>query len=171
MKLTPFQHSLAKSFALGTLFGLAVIFIAGRFFSTDGLVGFREAERHGLERARAEVVSYASAVDAAAPAVVNVHTAKRVREAPLRNDPFYRHFFDQPDIPRERLELEMVARAHVLRSDLQNLARAKAAEIVQLVGGDPKKAPLLIQWLNRQFEDFLDRYTRKSRHKVEIPLA
>lgn len=74
-------------------------------------------------------------------------------------------------IPRERLELEMVARAHVLRSDLQNLARAKAAEIVQMVGGDPKKTPLLIQWLNRQFEDFLDRYTRKSRHKVEVPLT
>ncbi len=134
MKLTPFQRSLAKSFALGTLFGLAVIFVAGRFFSTDGLVGFREADRHGLERARAEVVSYASAVDAAAPAVVNVHTAKRVKEAPLRKDPFYRHFFDQPDIPRERLETSLGS--GVIVSDkgfiLTNHHVIKGAEAIQV---------------------------------------
>ena len=44
------------------------------------------------------VESYADAVDLAAPAVVNIYTAKRVSQAgnPLLNDPLFRHFFGQP---------------------------------------------------------------------------
>ena len=40
-------------------------------------------------------VSYAQAVSAAAPAVVNVHTAKVItrRSHPLLEDPVFRHFF------------------------------------------------------------------------------
>ena len=40
------------------------------------------------------VVSYADAVDAAAPAVVNIYTTKVVTErSPLYQDPFFRYFF------------------------------------------------------------------------------
>lgn len=41
------------------------------------------------------LVSYANAVDHAAPAVVNIFTSKRVagRTSPLLNDPYFRHFF------------------------------------------------------------------------------
>lgn len=53
------------------------------------------------------VASYAAAVQAAAPAVVNIYTTKLVRQPinPFFNDPFFQHFFSQNLLPqRERLE-------------------------------------------------------------------
>lgn len=40
------------------------------------------------------------------PAVVNVYTSSRVqvRQSPMFDDPFFRHFFGIPDMPRERIE-------------------------------------------------------------------
>ncbi len=108
MNLTPFQKSVAKSFAFGAAFGLALILLADGFFSAgEGVVQFQVADRGELEHGRPEVVSYASAVEAAAPAVVNIHTAKRVASAPLAADPLFRHFFNLPDAPRERLEASL----------------------------------------------------------------
>jgi Do/DeqQ family serine protease len=56
-------------------------------------------------------VSYAEAVNRAAPAVVNVFTSKRVRgrSSPLLNDPFFRHFFgdDVPNASRDRVETSL----------------------------------------------------------------
>jgi len=52
-------------------------------------------------------VSYAQAVAAARPAVVNISTARHVvqRRNPLAEDPFFRHFFGDPGgEPRRRLE-------------------------------------------------------------------
>src|SRR3569833_2904375 len=51
--------------------------------------------------------SYASAVRAAAPAVVNVYSTKMVtqRPHPLMNDPLFRRFFGEDSgVPRQRLE-------------------------------------------------------------------
>lgn len=53
-------------------------------------------------------VSYADAVERAAPAVVNIHTRKTVmqRPHPFADDPFFRHFFgDRFDTPREQTNL------------------------------------------------------------------
>ena len=52
------------------------------------------------------VVSYADAVDLAAPAVVNIYTTKVITERanPLFNDPFFRYFFGDQIAPRQRLE-------------------------------------------------------------------
>jgi len=52
------------------------------------------------------VVSYADAVDLAAPAVVNIYTTKIVTERanPLYNDPLFRYFFGEQLAPRQRLE-------------------------------------------------------------------
>ncbi|MBV0933083.1 trypsin-like peptidase domain-containing protein [Marinobacterium weihaiense] len=53
------------------------------------------------------VVSYADAVDRAAPAVVNIYTRTLVRQPvnPLLNDPFFRNFFNRDQLPqRERIE-------------------------------------------------------------------
>ncbi|GAA0788196.1 Do family serine endopeptidase [Marinobacterium sediminicola] len=53
------------------------------------------------------VVSYADAVDRAAPAVVNIYTRTLVRQPinPLLNDPFFRKFFNAEQLPqRERIE-------------------------------------------------------------------
>ncbi len=54
-------------------------------------------------------VSYADAVDAAAPAVVNVYTTKIVTEraSPLYNDPIFRYFFGDQLAPRQRLETSL----------------------------------------------------------------
>jgi serine protease DegS len=52
-------------------------------------------------------VSYADAVDRAAPAVVNIYTRTLVRQPinPLLNDPFFRNFFNSEQLPqRERIE-------------------------------------------------------------------
>lgn len=52
-------------------------------------------------------VSYADAVETAAPAVVNIYTRTIVRQNihPLFNDPFFRNFFDAESIPqRERVQ-------------------------------------------------------------------
>lgn len=53
------------------------------------------------------VVSYADAVNRAAPAVVNVYTEKRVitRYQNFRNNPFYRHLYNNSNLPQqERME-------------------------------------------------------------------
>lgn len=51
-------------------------------------------------------VSYADAVNIAAPAVVNIYTRTLVKQKkPLADDPFYRNFLDQRDTPqRQRIE-------------------------------------------------------------------
>ncbi|MBR9827234.1 MAG: trypsin-like serine protease [Oceanospirillales bacterium] len=53
------------------------------------------------------VVSYADAVDRAAPAVVNIYTRTLVRQPanPLLNDPLFRNYFNAEKLPqRERIE-------------------------------------------------------------------
>lgn len=49
------------------------------------------------------VVSYADAVNRAAPAVVNVYTEKRVitRYQNFRNSPFYRHLYNNSNLPQQ----------------------------------------------------------------------
>jgi len=51
-------------------------------------------------------VSYATAVEAAAPAVVNIYTTKIITERanPLYRDPFFRRFFGDQLAPRKHLE-------------------------------------------------------------------
>jgi Do/DeqQ family serine protease len=50
--------------------------------------------------------SLAPVLEQVTPAVVNVHTRTRVqvRSSPFFDDPFFRHFFDFPSVPRERVE-------------------------------------------------------------------
>ncbi|MFU8831465.1 MAG: Do family serine endopeptidase [Wenzhouxiangella sp.] len=50
--------------------------------------------------------SLAPVLENVTPAVVNVHTRTRVqvRASPFMNDPFFRHFFDSPSVPRERVQ-------------------------------------------------------------------
>ncbi|MFB9067221.1 Do family serine endopeptidase [Pseudofulvimonas gallinarii] len=50
--------------------------------------------------------SLAPMLERVMPAVVNVYTASRVqvRQSPMFDDPFFRHFFGIPDMPRERIE-------------------------------------------------------------------
>lgn len=50
--------------------------------------------------------SLAPMLERVMPAVVNIYTASRVqvRQSPFFDDPFFRHFFGVPDMPRERVE-------------------------------------------------------------------
>jgi serine protease DegS len=95
-------------------------------------------------------VSYADAVQRAAPSVVNIYTAKLVTERrnPLFDDPFFQRFFgEQPGEPRQRLETSLgsgvilsedgyiVTNNHVIRG---------ADEIrVALANGDTPRAEII----------------------------
>ena len=50
--------------------------------------------------------SLAPVLERVTPAVVNIHTRTRVqvRSSPFFDDPFFRHFFDIPSVPRERVQ-------------------------------------------------------------------
>ena len=98
-----------------TIFGLAVAFIIlilrpDLLGQGRPIVQLNEAEppaRFDLSNNLAGgAVSYADAVDVAAPAVVNVYTTKVITEraSPLYNDPFFRYFFGEQLAPRQRLE-------------------------------------------------------------------
>ena len=54
-----------------------------------------------------ERVSYASAVQRAAPSVVNIYTRKLTpqQQSPLRNDPVFRRYFSQSNRPQQQLSL------------------------------------------------------------------
>jgi serine protease DegS len=73
-------------------------------------VEIRESAPHSSSansNANSGPVSYASAVEAAAPAVVNIYTRTLVKAQPnpLRDDPFFRNFFGSGNQPqRERIE-------------------------------------------------------------------
>jgi len=63
-----------------------------------------------VDRNKPKPVSFASVVNKVSPSVVNIYTAKTVREnpamSPLLDDPFFRQFFGVPfeNVPRERRE-------------------------------------------------------------------
>jgi serine protease DegS len=98
-------------------------------------------------------VSYAQAVEAAAPAVVNVYTTKVVTEraSPLLNDPLFRYFFGDRLAPRQRLESSLgsgvivsdkgyiLTNNHVVEgaAGIEVLLRDGRSAEAQLVGTDP----------------------------------
>ncbi|WP_415901765.1 S1C family serine protease [Neptuniibacter sp. QD29_5] len=75
--------------------------------SPNSTIEFREARNNTALQGNIGPVSYADAVEVAAPAVVNIYTQTVVRQNvhPLFNDPFFRNFFDSDSIPqRERVQ-------------------------------------------------------------------
>ncbi len=102
----------------------------------------------------AALPTLAPMLEKATPAVVNIATRGRVRirENPLLNDPFFRHFFDLPQRPRERVTQSLgsgvvvdAAKGYILTN---NHVIEKADEIevtlrdgrklkAELVGSDP----------------------------------
>jgi hypothetical protein len=61
-------------------------------------------------------------------------------------------------VPRDFFERELVKRAAVFKNDIESFIQAKALDIIHLVGGNPTKAPDLIEYMHDQAEDWLDRY-------------
>ncbi len=108
--------------AEATVIGLAVAFVVMFFFRPNTLerrpvVEFKESATpagattpqppRGAAQDASGPVSYARAVELAAPSVVNIFTAKVVtqRPHPLFDDPSFRRFFgDKPPVPGKRQE-------------------------------------------------------------------
>lgn len=63
-------------------------------------------------------------------------------------------------IKKSEVEIEHAKRIVYLRSDLKNIFRAGAVEIIRMVGGDPQKAPVLIAYGVGLVDVSMDRYAR-----------
>ncbi len=95
--------------------GLAIAFLVLYFFPSQTnnhqhVVEFKEATKEERPVNQQVVGSYADAVAAAQPAVVNIFTLTRVieRAHPLMDDPVFKHFFgDRFGVPRERLDTSL----------------------------------------------------------------
>lgn len=55
---------------------------------------------------QAAPLSYAAAVNRAAPSVVNIYTSKTIKAPvhPLLNEPFFRRFFERTPMPKQRIQ-------------------------------------------------------------------
>jgi len=97
------------------------------------------------------VMSYADAVDKAAPAVVNIQTSKIItrRVNPLFNDPFFGRFFSDPNLSQNRKEVESSLGSGVIFNEhgyilTNNHVIAGADEIlIALKDGSVKKAKII----------------------------
>lgn len=83
---------------VGAAVAVAVVMLAPDLLRQEAprpVVELRQAAPQPAAMLGEGPVSYAAAVDRAAPAVVNIFTSKRVagRTSPLLNDPFFRRFF------------------------------------------------------------------------------
>jgi hypothetical protein len=74
-------------------------------------------------------------------------------------------------VPREAFEQELAKRAAVIKSDVENFIRGGAEKIIALVGGDPAKAPALIEHQLDASADWLNRYAGDKEFKVPAPVA
>ena len=85
--------------------GLAAAFVALWFF--PGLMSSTAARSHAVVGTAEQPGSYHAAVAAVAPAVVNVYAARTARQQanPLLQDPFFRHFFGNPE-PKPQVNIE-----------------------------------------------------------------
>ena len=109
-----FHKRIAFIFQAVTI-GLALAFVVTVFrpellgLSHQAVVEIKESPTNGSHATpMSGPVSYAAAVEKAAPAVVNVYTRKLVAErSPLFDDPFFRRFFGDQFAPRKRLETSL----------------------------------------------------------------
>lgn len=69
-------------------------------------------------------------------------------------------------VPREAFEQELAKRATVFKSDVENFIRAGAEKIIATVGGDPAKAPALIEYQMDAAADWMNRYDSDKEFKV-----
>jgi serine protease DegS len=139
--------------------GLALAFLLTLFWP-----GLRRREAPSMEvRETAESalqpasgpVSYAAAVEKAAPAVVNINTAKvvTVRPNPLLNDPIFQQFFGRgQDSPRKRVERSLGSgvifsdQGHILTNHhvisgadaIQVFLRDGRSATAKVIGSDPE---------------------------------
>ena len=142
--------------------GLAFAFLLTVFWpdlrrseTSSSSVEVREAAEPASVAPTSGPVSYATAVERAAPAVVNINTAKVVTEAPnpLLNDPVFRQFFGRSlESPRKRVERSLgsgvifspqgyiLTNHHVIggADAIQVFLHDGRSASAQVIGGDPE---------------------------------
>lgn len=131
----------------------------------DGLLRPEKTGRYRLEAVEKYAETYLQRIDGGNPA--EDKALDRKREADTRKAEAQAKHWELKTkieaglyVPREAHETELARRLKVFRSDLLTFNRSKAPRIIELVGGDPEKAPELIEFLNEAVLDALDRYVR-----------
>ena len=71
-------------------------------------------------------------------------------------------------IPKDQFELEMASRAAVLDAGIAHFFQSEAGAWIDLVGGDQRKLPELIEILMAAKDRFLDQYARSREFLVEF---
>ncbi len=133
------------------ILGLAIAFIVTYFWPQLTQQNSATVEIHQTadapKRGASGPYSYATAVDKASPAVVNINTAKvvSVRPQPFFDDPLFRQFFGDTDdliTPRKRLETSLGS--GVIMSDqgyiLTNHHVIQGADAIQIMLQDGRTA-------------------------------
>ena len=158
LRFYPMKTSSPFSFVFkATVFGLAVAFIVlllrpdllGRGRPEVKINEVNETQRFNLTTAPPTgQVSYSSAVDIAAPAVVNIYSTKVITEKanPLFEDPFFRYFFGDRLAPRKRLESSLGSGVIVSESGyvLTNYHVIEGADEIQVAVRDGRSAEAVI---------------------------
>jgi serine protease DegS len=105
MKLKRLLPFFSQGIAIGLVLGLLIVGGTVLMVNKRPQVEFREAAPS--DEIVAGTISYAAAVEIAAPAVVNIHTTKTVRrQGPGFDDPAFRRFFEE-FLPRERQQTNL----------------------------------------------------------------
>ncbi len=134
--------------------GLAFAFVLLLLFKPEAFEGrptveFVEAPAPKRDTASNTIVSFANAVETAAPAVVNIFTRKVVQQRtnPLFDDPFFRRFFgDRIPTPQKQLENSLGSGVIVNKQGfiLTNNHVIKGADEIEVALHDGRSAAALI---------------------------
>ena len=71
-------------------------------------------------------------------------------------------------IPKERVHLELAARAVALAAGIKNAFEVKNLEIIEAVDGNPKKSSSLVDLLEKIFDEAFNIYSREMDFTVEF---
>jgi Do/DeqQ family serine protease len=136
--------------------------ISVSFLLLFSLITYSHAGLPGVDSQGNKLPTLAPMLKRATPAVVNIATSGRVKvqQSPLFNDPFFRHFFDVPDQPRERKTSSLgsgvivdagkgliITNNHVIdKADEINVTLNDGREFkAKLIGTDPETDVAVIQ--------------------------
>ena len=161
--MTPTTRFSLRRLARVVVLGMALAFVAAllwpELLQREGpSVEIRQSAPEAAPRQAAGSYSYSAAVEAAAPAVVNINTAKvvAVRPHPFFDDPVFRQFFgrglDDLITPRQQVERSLgsgvivnergylLTNYHVIRGADAIQVSLRDGRMVQakVVGGDPE---------------------------------
>lgn len=92
----------------------------------------------------------------------------RKAEAQAKREEFQLATLQGKFLPREQIAGELAVRAVALRDGLKNAMESAAADIVEIVAGDPKQTAALVEYMGRMFDRSLGEYARPLDIVVEF---